>query len=249
MCHFLFFHTESFAIQPLDGQNVPTKGQLADLYVPEMKLGSLVLKFEEIMQQSRSIDVHQLKKLLKLTYSRDKELHEEIECAKDLSEIFIVVRNCCSPFNIDVLLVVVDHFKLPNSDRIRILELIHEYEEPHYRKKMYSIIELAGLNPLQYCFVTLKLKAFVCITVKQFAKIMKDLFHNLYPYTDICIVGVASFASYIISVIIRAPKPLTKDLQIVVKNNSCFICFGGTTILFSMIDNEIILDRLGVGTE
>ena len=210
-------------------------------------LGPLILQVEEIIQESSDFNVDRLKRLLIMTYSDEKELPQELKSKKNLSDVFGVVRKHCSTYNIDLLLLIVDHCKLPYCAQNQILKLIHQFEEPYYRKKMTSDIESMGVDPSQHCSITLKLKAFYCITVKQFSRIIKNLFANHFPYIHVCIVGVASFNFYTISVIIRAPKSLTKDLQIVVKNNSRLKYFDKTTIAFLKIENEIILDIPGVG--
>lgn len=211
-----------------------------------MKLGCLTHKFEEMIQQSGGINVDELKQLLNKKYPQDEKLNEEIKHENDLSDVFEVVWKRCSQFNIDILLHVLDHFEFPDSDQIQILKLIHQYEEPHYHKKMNLDIKTTACSS-RHCFISLQLKVLVCITVKQFARLIKNLFHNLSSYIHVCIVGVNSFAFDIITVILRAPKSLTADLQFVAKNNSCPKYFDRTTIIFLQIENEIILDLHVVG--
>ena len=87
----------------------------------EGKLSSLVLKIKKAAE-SANIDVNELKELLFLCPTSEKK---EIKKAENLFDVFVIVRNkLCSPDNIEILKVIVDHFNL--SD---VSTAIHEYEE------------------------------------------------------------------------------------------------------------------------
>ena len=203
MKDLLFFRTESFAIQSFDEQNLFLNDQQEVI-----KLGSLVVKFEEIIQRSGGINVDEFKELLIKEYPKNEELAEEINCAKNLSDVLLVVCKCL-PVN-TVILLVVDNFKLPDFDQIRILELIHQYEEAISHK------ESTVLDPSQQCFISFKLKGF------EFAKGIKNLSHDIFPYNHVsivCIVGVAYLNFYIIFGSRRPLKPLSRDLQTIENEN------------------------------
>ena len=181
MKDLLFFHTESFAIQSFDGQNLFLNDQQEDI-----KLESLVVKFEEIIQRSGGINVDEFKELLIKEYPEDEELAEEMNCAKNLSDVFLVVYKCLPVYT--VILLVVDNFNLPDFDQTQTIELILQCKEAISHK------ESTVLDPSQQCFISFKLKGF------ELAKGIKNLSHDIFPYNHICIVcivGVASFNFYI----------------------------------------------------
>ena len=84
-------------------------------------LDALVLKVKQ-STESAGIDVDELKELLIFcSTSEGKEIQE----AENILKVFRIVRNkLCSPDNIEILKVIVDHFTL--SD---VLTAIHKYEE------------------------------------------------------------------------------------------------------------------------
>ena len=102
------------------------------------KLGSLVLKFQKIVE-SAHVDIDELKQLLILSY----QLKTRIQRARNFKSVFVIVRKLCSPFNIEVLHLIANHFKLPDA-----LQAIREYEidQQNHHKKLMSAMFAQELN-------------------------------------------------------------------------------------------------------
>ena len=91
----------------------------------ELQFKPLVFKVKRAAE-SAGVDVDELKEfLIFCSTSEEKEIEKEIQEAENLLKVFLIVRDeLCSPDNIEILKVIVDHFKL--SD---VLTTIHKYEE------------------------------------------------------------------------------------------------------------------------
>lgn len=83
-----------------------------------MRLGILVQTIQEEVK-SADIEFIKIKQLLVLSYP----FEEEINRAENLSDIFLIVRKLCSPINIEILILLVDYFKLFDA-----LKAIQTYE-------------------------------------------------------------------------------------------------------------------------
>ena len=92
------------------------------------KFGSLISKIKQ-SAKSANIDVDDLKELLVLcSTSEEKEIEKEIQEAENLFKVFVILRNkLCSPDNIEILKVIVDHFNLSGA-----LTDIREYEKVNF---------------------------------------------------------------------------------------------------------------------
>ena len=92
-------------------------------------MGTLVVKIRK-EAESACINIIELKDIL--IVSR-QELEEEILKAKDLSQVFVVIgKKLCTLDNIEVLKIIVHHFKLYSIQRA-----IQEYEEKNEVKVYY----------------------------------------------------------------------------------------------------------------
>ena len=87
-----------------------------DLLTMQGKLGSLILKVQKIVE-SAHVNIDDLKQLLILSYQQFESMIQE---AKTFSSVFVIVRKFCSPVNIEVLILIGDHFNL--SDAIKIIQ-------------------------------------------------------------------------------------------------------------------------------
>ena len=132
--------------------------ELDNFFIMQGKLDSLVKTVKNVVK-SAIIDVGDLKKLLTLYYP----FEEEIQKAKNLSDVFVVVRKLCSPINIHVPMLIVCYFKF--SDAETAIQA-YETEEQNYRKKLSTTfaqeiqkeVELIGHNPTIEHYIDLKLK-------------------------------------------------------------------------------------------
>ena len=167
-----------------------------------------------------------------------------IQRARNFKSVFRIVRELCSPVNIDVLDLIANHFKLPDA-----LRVIQEYniDEQNYRKKLMSSTfaqelqkeaELLGRNPTPECTITLKLNwsSNDTLTVKEFEKIVRTLFSDYFLYIHICKVDKGC-----IFVTMCAPKPLMGALVKMAKTRLSYLLDIGVILL--QIGDEIILDR------
>ena len=199
------------------------------------KLGALVLDIQK-SATSAGVDVHELKQLLILSYPFE-EFKEEIRRAQDLTDVFVAVRKLCSPVNLTVLVAIVDRFKL--SDALTAIKA-YEVEEQNYRKKLLSTtfaqelqkeVELTGRNPNLKSTITLHLNwsSPESFTVKEFEKIVKDVFSDLSQYIHIIKVEPGS-----IIVTMCAPELVIEALTAMAK-----------TRLPYLFDIEVILLKIG----
>ena len=207
------------------------------------KLGSLVLKIQNIVE-SAGIDVAKLKQLLILSYPFE-EFIKEINRLKDFSEVFIAVRKRCSPVNIEVLKLIVDHFKL--SDHALTVFEAYENEENNCLKRLLSTafakelqeeVELLGRNPPPECIIALKLKwiSIELFTVKEFEKTVKKLFSSYSQFIDLCKVDEGC-----IFVTMYAPKQLMGALVKMIKTRLPYLLDIGVILL--RIGDKTILDK------
>ena len=142
-------------------------------------MGSLVLNIQKIVQ-SANVNIDDLKQLLILSYPFE-ELKKEVKNLESFSDLFLVIRKLCSPVNIGVIILIVDHFKL--SDAALTAIQAYEIEEQNYRKKLLSAtfveelnskVKLLCCNSTPECTISLKLKwsSTNSFTVKEFDKIV-----------------------------------------------------------------------------
>ena len=206
------------------------------------KLGALALDIQKAAT-SAGVDVDELKQLLILSYPFE-EFKEEIRRAHDLTDVFVAVRKLCSPVNLSVLVAIVDRFKL--SDALTAIKA-YEFEEEIYRKKLLSTtfaqelqkeVELTGRNPTVKCTVTLHLNwsSPESFTVKEFEKIVKDVFSDLSRYIHIIKVEAGS-----IIVSMFAPESVMGALSGMSKTRLLYLLDIGVILL--QIGDEVILDE------
>ena len=205
------------------------------------KLGALILDVQEVAE-SANINIDKMKQLLVLSYPFE-EFKEEIRRAYDLTDVFIAVRKLCSPVNLSVLVAIVDRFKL--SDALMLIRA-YEVEEQNYRKKLLSTtfaeelqkeIELTGRNPNLKSTITLHLNwsSPENFTVKEFEKIVKDVFSDLSQYIHIIKVEAGS-----IIVTMCAPESIIEALIVMAKTRLPYLLDIGVILL--QIGDEVILD-------
>ena len=210
-----------------------------NLFIMQGKLGSLVKTVKNIVE-SANIAVDDLKELLILSYP----FEEEIEKAESLFRVFVTVRKLCSPVNIEILKLITDHYKLSDA-LIAIQE--YEIEEQNYRKRLMSAkfaqdlkeeAELLERNPTPECTITLKLNwsSVDHFTVKEFEKIIKNVFPHYSQYIHLCYVGNGS-----IIFIMCAPKPLMGALVTMAKTRLPYLLDIGVISL--QIGDDVILDK------
>ena len=214
-----------------------------NLFEIQGKLGSLVLNIQKIVQ-SANVNIDDLKQLLILSYPFE-ELKKEVKILESFSDVFLVVRKLCSPVNIGVLILIVDHFKL--SDAALTAIQAYEIEEQNYRKKLLSATfaeelnikaKLLGCDSTPECTIALKLKwsSIDRFTVKEFDKIVKNLFSHFSKYICICTVDEGC-----IFVTMCAPKQLMGALVTMAKTRLPYLHDIGAILL--QIGDEIILDK------
>ena len=208
------------------------------------KLGALVLDVQKATT-SAGVDVHELKQLLILSYPFE-EFKEETRRAQNLGDVFVAVRKLCSPVNLSVLVAIIDRFKL--SDALTAIK-VYEVEEKNYRKKLLSAtfaqelqkeVELTGRNPTVKCTVTLHLNwsSPESFTVKEFEKIVKDVFSDLSRYIHIIKVEAGS-----IIVTMCAPESVIGALRAMAKTRLPYLLDIGAILL--QIGDEIVLNTRG----
>ena len=204
------------------------------------KLASLVLTIQKKVETAH-INIDDLKQLL--IFSNPFE-SEEIKRAEDFASVFVIVRKLCSPVNIEVLIVIDNHFKL--SGTIEAIQA-YELEEQSYRKKLLSTTfaqdlkreaELMGRHPTQDCTIFLKLKSSRAnyLTVKEFEIVINNVFLDCSPHIHVCKVGEGC-----IFVTMCAPKPLMGVLVKVATTRLSYLHDIGVILL--QIGDEIILDK------
>ena len=214
-----------------------------NLFEIQGKLGSLVLSIQKVVQ-SANVNIDDLKQLLILSYPFE-ELEKEVKSLESFSDVFVVIRKLCSPVNIGIIHLIVDHFKL--SDAALTAIEAYEIEEQNYRKKLLSAkfaeelnskAKLLGCDSIPECTIALKLKwsSTNCFTVKEFDKIIKNLFSHFSKYICICTVDEGC-----ILVTMCAPKPLMGALVKMGKTRLPYLLGIGAILL--QIGDEIILDK------
>ena len=204
------------------------------------KLGSLVLDVQRIAELA-DINIDHLKQLLILSYPFEED---KLQNAKDLSHMFIAIRKLCSPVNIEALKHIVDYFKLSDA-----LTAIQQYEtaEQNYRKKLLSAsfakelkkeAELLIRNPTPECTIALKLKwsSNNDLTVKEFERVVKNLFLEYSQYIHIYNVGTGC-----IFVTMCAPRVLMGALVKMAKTRLSYLYDNGVILL--QIGDKVILDK------
>ena len=205
------------------------------------KLGSLVLKVQKITE-SAHINVDDLKQLLILSYPNE----EEIQKAKDLSSLFVAVRKLCSPVNIEVLMLIINHFKQISKDTLIAIQE-YEFEEQNYRKRLLSATfaqelkkeaELLSRNPTPECTITLKLKWSRAkpSTVKEFKIVSSNVFLDYFRY-----IHLYKVVEGCISITMCAPKLLMGLLVKIAKTRLPYLLDIGVILL--EIGDETILDK------
>ena len=213
-----------------------------ELFIMQGKLGALVLKVQEIAE-SANINIDRLKQLLILSYPYE-ELGKEIKRARNLADVFNAVRKLCSPVNLSVLVAIVDHFKL--SDALTAITA-YEIEEQIYRKKLLSStfaqelkkeVELTGRDSTLKNTITLHLNwsSPESFTVREFEKIVRDVFSDLSRYFYIIKVEAGS-----IIVTMCVPESEIEKLIVLAKTKLQYLLNIGA--IFLKIGNEVILDE------
>ena len=105
-------------------------------------------------------------------------------------------------------------------------------------EELNSKVKLLGCNSTPECTIALKLKwsSTDCFTVKEFDKIIKNLFSHFSQYICICTVDEGC-----IFVTMCAPKPLMGALVTMAKTRLPYLFHIGAILL--QIGDEIILDK------
>ena len=205
----------------------------------QMKLGGLVLKIQKEVK-SAGIKFDDLKQLLILSYPFEKDIQE----AETFASVFVAVRKHCSPLNIEILEEIVSHFEL--SDALTVIQE-YEVEKDNYRKELLSATftqelkkeaELIGRSPTPDCTIALKLNwtIFEHPTVKEFERVIKNLFLDYSKYIHACKVDEGC-----IFVTMCAPKPLMGAIVEMAKTRLPYLLDIGGTLL--QIGDEIIIDK------
>ena len=205
----------------------------------QIKLGALILTIKKEVK-SAGIEFEDFKDLLILSYP----FEEEIQAAENYSDIFVAVRKQCSPVNIEVLVQIVNHFKLPDA-QIAIQE--YEIEKQNYCNDLLSAsfaqevkkeAELIGRNPTPGCIIALKLKWAKAkpSTVKEFEVVIKNLFLDYSQYIHICDV-----AEGCISFTMCAPKSLIEAILKIARTRLPYLLDIGLIKL--QIGNEVIMSE------
>ena len=213
-----------------------------DLNIMQGKLGALVLDVQEVAE-SANISIDKLRQLLILSYPFE-EFKEEIRRAQNLTDVFVAVRKLCSPVNLSVLVAIVDRFKL--SDALTAIKT-YEVEEQNYRKKLLSTrfaqelqkeVELTGRNPTVKSTITLHLNwsSPENFTVKEFEKIVKDVFSDLSQYIHVIKVEAGS-----IIVTMCAPELVIEALTAMAKTRLPYLFDIGVILL--QFGDKVILDK------
>ena len=218
---------------------IADESEYSDFMIMQGKLSSLVEKIQQRVV-SAGIEFDDLKNILIQFY----QFKTKIQRARNFKGVFNIVRKLCSPVNIEVLFLIVDHFKLYD-----VLFAIQEYEndEQNYCKKLLSSTftqelkketELLGRYPTPECTITIKLNwpSSDSLTVKEFQKVIKNMFSDYTRYIHICEVGEGC-----IFVTMCAPKPLMGALVKMVKIRLPYLLDIGVILL--QIGNEIILNK------
>ena len=211
-----------------------------DFWTMRGKLGSLVLKIQKIVERA-DIDIDELKQLLILSYQQFESMIQE---ATTFSRVFVIVRKFCSPVNIEVLILIGDHFNL--SDVINVIQQ-YEVEEQNYRKKLLStafakdlMIEAALIDrhPIPDSTISLKLKSPRAehSTVKEFEIVINNVFSDGSQCIHVCKVGEGC-----IFVTMCVPKPLMGTLVKIAKTKLPYLI--GIGVIMLKIGDEIILDK------
>lgn len=204
------------------------------------KLGSLVLKIQDIVEGAH-IDINKLKQLLILSY---QQFESTIQEAKTLSRVFVIVRKFCSPVNVEVLILIGDHFYL--SDVIKVIQQ-YQVEEQNYRKKLLStafakdfMMEAALIDrhPVPDSTITLKLKSPRAedSTVKEFEIVVNNVFSDF----SLCI-HVYKVGKGCIFVTMCGPKPVMGTLVNIARTRLPYL--NGIGVILLKIGHEIILDK------
>ena len=213
-----------------------------DLNIMQGKLGALVLDVQDVAE-SANISIDKLRQLLILSYPFE-EFKEEIRRAQNLTDVFVAVRKLCSPVNLSVLVAIVDRFKL--SDALTAIKT-YEVEEQNYRKKLLSTrfaqelqkeVELTGRNPTVKSTITLHLNwsSPENFTVKEFEKIVKDVFSDLSQYIHVIKVEAGS-----IIVTMCAPELVIEALTAMAKTRLPYLFDIGVILL--QFGDKVILDK------
>ena len=151
------------------------------------KLAGLVFDFQKIVEKA-NINIEDLKQYV-ILYHPEKKYKDELRKARDINEIFDVIRSkFCSLFNYTVLLRIAEKFNL--ADGFKVIE-DYETEEENYRKLLSSSTlaselqkenELLRQNLVHTKTIVLKLQRWPrppAPTVVEFLEIIKDVFADL----------------------------------------------------------------------
>ena len=151
------------------------------------KLAGLVLDFQKVVEKA-SINIEDLKQYI-ILYHPDEQYRNELRKAKDIYEVFDVIRSkFCSLFNYSILLRIAEKFNLP--DAFKVIQQ-YEAEEDNYRKLLSSSTlaselqrenELLHQNFSRTKKIVLRLQRWArppAPTVAEFQEIIKDVFADL----------------------------------------------------------------------
>ena len=215
------------------------------------KLAGLVHDFQKAVEAA-NINIDDLKQFIML-YGHDKECVEQLKEAKNLSEVFIIVRDrLCSLFNYVVLLRIAEKFNIANA--FKIIQA-YEVEEENYRRILTSSTlaeELRRETKQLSCHpstaqntIILKLRwspPLETPTISDFESVIKEVFFELYSYIHFLKVEPGS-----IIVTMCAPERVVGALIALAKKRIAYLIDIGVTWL--VIGDDTIISNSENTTE
>ena len=212
------------------------------------KLAGLVHDFQKAVEAA-NINIDDLKQFIML-YGHDKECVEQLKEAKNLSEVFIRVRDrLCSLFNYVVLLRIAEKFNI--ADAFKIIQA-YEVEEENYRRILTSSTLAEELRRETRCHpptaqntIILKLRwspPLETPTISDFESVIKEVFFELYSYIHLLKVEPGS-----IVVTMCAPERVVGALIALAKKRIVYLIDIGVTWL--VIGDDTIISNSENTTE
>ena len=209
------------------------------------KLAGLVQDFQKAAEAA-NVNIDDLKQFITL-YGHDKECVEQLKEAKNLSEVFVVVRDrLCSLFNYVVLLRIAEKFNI--ADAFKVIQS-YEVEEENYRRILTSSTlaeELRRETKQLSCHpstaqntIILKLRwspPLETPTVSDFESVIKEVFFELYSYIHLLKVEPGS-----IVVTMCAPERVVGALTALAKKRIVYLKDIGVTWL--VIGDDTIISN------
>ncbi|XP_019852755.1 PREDICTED: uncharacterized protein LOC109582480 [Amphimedon queenslandica] len=204
------------------------------------KLGELVYDIQKKVEEAH-IDINDVKDFVSL-YDPDEKCNYQLREAKDMSEVFFIVRTqLCSLCNCSILQKLAQKFSLPGGD-----EIIQEYEfaKENYRRLLTSSSFADKLrkesqfpsNAKGIIILWLRLPSVKSLTVFEFENIIKKVFSELYCYIHLLKVEPGSIVATLCG-----PERVTGELIALAKKSIAYLRDIGVTWL-TIGDTLIIND-------